>query len=174
MDGLTDVPRIMEGDTPPTDGSAYITVTDPKDLKPDTIEDRTDAHLERIAKGVILGTENYQKTRKIKSELEQRVIKKIGTKGKLITDKLFELIEGVYIEESYKGGKRRIYKSPPNLAAIKIALETVIGKPVAKTEHTEEKRGLFTVEHIIKGLATKGYGDKKPVRGTAREKAEGN
>jgi len=164
------IPRIMEGDEPPKEGP-YITVTDPEELE---VEDTTEAHLERIAAGVILGTENYQKNREIKSKLEGKLIKKVGSKGKMITDRLFDLINGVWVEDTRhvkgKKQKRRIYQSPPSLPAIKLALEAVIGKPVAKTEHTEIKSGFTTVELIIKGLADKGYGKRTDtIRGTAKE-----
>jgi hypothetical protein len=119
--------------------------------------DVTDRHLEQMARGFIMGTQSLGRRREIKEELEDKVVKRIGKKGKHLVDKLFELIEGVYTVQAQSGKEMRYYKVPPNLQAIVYALDRVLGKPKAYTEHTEEKRGIILVEHVIKNLAGKPY-----------------
>jgi len=118
--------------------------------------DVSEKHLEKMARGFIMGSQAIGRRREVRQELEDRVIKKIGKKGKYLTDKLFELIEGVYVIDK-RGGKDgrevRYYQVPPNLQAIIYALDRVLGKPVTKTEITEEKKGIMVVEHIIRNLA---------------------
>ena len=124
--------------------------------------DVSDKNLEKMARGFILGTQSVGRRREIRATLEEKVTKKIGAKGKYLTDKLFELIEGVYIEDKRSGGKHgtiRYYKVPPNLQAIIYALDRVLGKPVARTEVNEEKKGVIVIESIIRNLA----GDKPPI-----------
>lgn len=119
--------------------------------------DVSDKHLEKVARGYILGTQKFDNQRALKEKLESRVVKKIGRKGKWLTDKLFELIEGVYIVDK-RGGKEgttiKYYQVPPNLQAIIYALDRVLGKPKVVTEYNENKQGMVLVEHIIKGLVT--------------------
>lgn len=115
--------------------------------------DQTDDYVERLSRGYIMGTQKLQNRREIQDELEEAVVERVGKKGKWIVEKLFELIEGVYVVNKLDKKGVAYYKVPPNLQAIIYALDRVLGKPVAKTEHTEEKRGLLTVEHIIKNLA---------------------
>lgn len=118
--------------------------------------DVSERNIERMARAFIMGTQSIGRRREIRAELEAKVIKKIGRKGKYLSDKLFELIEGVYIIDK-KGGKNgrdiRYYHVPPSLNAIIYALDRVLGKPTQHTEHTEEKKGILLVEHIIKNLA---------------------
>lgn len=118
--------------------------------------DVSDKQVEKMARGFILGSQAIGRRRDIKQKLEDRVVKRIGTKGKYLTDKLFELIEGVYIVDK-RGGTRgqdiRYYQVPPNLNAITYALDRVLGKPAARTEIAEEKKGIMVVESIIRNLA---------------------
>ena len=109
-----------------------------------------------MARGVILGSQAIGRRKEIRAVLEEKVSKKIGRKGKYLTDKLFELIEGVYLMDKQKGGTIKYYQVPPNLNAIIYALDRVLGKPVARSEVSEEKKGVVLVEHIIRNLA----GDK--------------
>jgi len=124
--------------------------------------DVSDKNIDRMARGFILGTQAIGHRREIREILEQKVTKKIGRKGKYLVDKLFELIEGVYIIEKKKDGNAgtsiRYYQVPPSLNAIIYALDRVLGKPKQFTEHSEEKRGIILVEHVIKNLALNPYG----------------
>ena len=118
--------------------------------------DISDRKVEAMARGFIMGSQAIGRRREVRAELENRVVKKIGAKGKVLTDKLFELIEGVAVIDKRGGanGKDiRYYTVPPNLQAIIYALDRVLGKPVVHTEHVEEKRGVMIVESIIRNLA---------------------
>ncbi|MEK6897601.1 MAG: hypothetical protein AABW93_03670 [Nanoarchaeota archaeon] len=110
-------------------------------------------HIERMARGFIMGTQAIGRRKEIREMLEERVTKRIGRKGKYLTDKLFELVDGIYTVQKESGREIRYYKVPPNLAAIVYALDRVLGKPKQFTEHSEEKRGIMVVEHIIRNLA---------------------
>src|SRR3990167_643911 len=119
--------------------------------------DVSEKNVERMARGFIMGSQAIGRRKEVRQQLEDKVIKKIGRKGKYLTDKLFELIEGVYIVDK-RGGKDgrevRYYQVPPNLAAITYALDRVLGKPVARTStENEEKKGVMVVESIIRNLA---------------------
>lgn len=120
--------------------------------------DISDRNIERIAKGFIVGSTAIGKRKEVRDLLEDKVIKRIGKKGKYLTDKLFELIEGVYIAEKdttmSKTGPRMIkyYKVPPNLQAITYALDRVLGKPTQHVESNKQKEGIAVVEQIIKSL----------------------
>lgn len=117
--------------------------------------DVSDKQLEKVARGFILGTQTFDDHKELKAKLETRITKKIGVKGKLLTDKLFELVEGIYIVKKKEDGSTiKYYLQPPNLQAIIYAIDRVLGKPTSRTEHTETKKGVVLVEHIIKGLAT--------------------
>ena len=126
---------------------------------PAELVDVSDKNIERMARGFILGAESFGKRRQLKEKLEKKVTTRIGRKGKWISDKLFELIEGVYIEDSSSGkkGTIRYYKVPPSLPAIVYALDRVLGKPKQQIETTEEKRGIVLVEHVIRNLAASPY-----------------
>jgi len=126
-----------------------------KDLEAVDISGR---NIERMARGFIMGTQAIGRRREVRGILEERVTKRIGRKGKYLVDKLFELIEGVEIIEKMKDGRiDKYYKVAPNLNAIIYALDRVLGKPKQFTEHSEEKRGIILVEHVIKNLAQNPY-----------------
>ena len=116
-------------------------------------------HIENMARGFIMGTQAIGRRKEIREMLEERVTKRIGRKGKYLTDKLFELIDGVYTVQKESGKEIRYYRVPPSLPAIIYALDRVLGKPVARTEVSEEKKGVMIVETIIRNLA----GDKNSV-----------
>ena len=124
------------------------------------VVDISDKQIEKMARGFIMGSQAIGRRREIKQELEERVTKKIGKKGKYLTDKLFELIEGVYVIDK-RGGKDgrevRYYQVPPSLSAIIYALDRVLGKPKQVSEHSEEKKGIILVEHVIRNLANNPY-----------------
>ena len=115
-------------------------------------------HIERMARGFIMGTQAIGRQKEIREMLEERVTKRIGRKGKYLTDKLFELIDGVYTVQKESGKEIRYYKEPPSLSAIIYALDRVLGKPKQFTEHSEEKKGIILVEHVIRNLAVNPYG----------------
>lgn len=120
------------------------------------VEDVSERHVEQMARGFIMGSQAVGRRKEIQQELEERVVKRIGKKGKYLTDKLFELIEGVYIVDK-RGGKNgrevRYYQVPPSLEAIKYALDRVLGKPQQQVAVSEEKKGIMIVEHIIRDLS---------------------
>ena len=113
----------------------------------------TTEHIEKMARGFILGTQSMSRRKDIRVKLEERVTKRIGAKGKYLTDKLFELIDGVYIVDKAGGREVRYYKVPPNLSAIVYSLDRVLGKPKQHVEKEESKKGIYVVEHIIRNLA---------------------
>ena len=137
--------------------------------------DASDRAVERMARGFIAGSQAFGKRKALKEKFEEKVTKRIGMKGKMLMDKLFELAEGVSIVDKHSGkdGRTiRYYTVPPNLNAIIYMLDRVMGKPKQQTEHTEEKRGLLTVEHVIRNLAsssqqkkTNGNGDGENIIG---------
>lgn len=120
-------------------------------------------HLEQVARGYYLGRTSYNRNQELKRKLEDKVVGRIGRKGKLITDKLFELIEGVYVAKEVtftdkKTGRKRVreiryYQAPPDLKAIIYALDRVLGKPDQHVTHQDENEGLKTVSEIVKSLA---------------------
>ena len=124
--------------------------------RPLKIVDTTDQAVERAARGFILGSDRQGKHREVRQKLEDQVVKRIGHKGKYLTDKLFELIEGIYVIEKHKVAgmpEIRYYKTPPNLQAITYALDRVLGKPTLSVPENRQKQGITLVESIIKDLA---------------------
>jgi len=120
------------------------------------VVDVSDKHVESMARGFIMGSQAIGRRKEVRELLEDKVVKRIGRKGKYITDKLFDLIEGVYITTTTNPGPNdpiRYYQRPPNLQAIMYALDRVLGKPAQHTEHIEEKRGVMVIESIIRNLA---------------------
>jgi hypothetical protein len=130
-------------------------------LKELEVVDVSDKNVEKIARGYILGSKAIGRRKEVRQQLEERVIKRIGRKGKHLTDKLFELIEGVYIisKDDKKGIK--YYQVPPNLQAIIYALDRVLGKPAVKSKDSEERKGIMVVESIIRNLAGGGSIEEK-------------
>jgi len=122
--------------------------------------DVSERHIEQMARGFIMGSQAIGRRKEIRELLEEKVTKKIGAKGKYLTDKLFELIEGVYIVDK-RGGKNgrdvRYYQVPPNLNAITYALDRVLGKPKVQIEQSQESKGIILVEHVIRNLANNPY-----------------
>lgn len=142
------------------------------------VEDVSDKKVEAMARGYILGTKAIGRRRDIRAHLEDKITKKIGQKGKYLVDQLFSLIDGVYIvqkTEHIQGMEKvtKFYKQPPSLNAITYALDRVLGKPVQKSIHKEEKRGLILVEHVIKNLATKRDGANTTTNETGEDAGSG-
>ena len=119
-----------------------------------------------------MGSQAIGRRKEIREVLEDKVTKRIGRKGKYLVDKLFELIDGVYTVQKENGKEIRFYKVPPQLNAIVYALDRVLGKPKQFTEHSEEKKGLILVEHVIRNLANNPYA-KNGVRENIRGRKSG-
>lgn len=117
------------------------------------LESVQEQHLEKMARGYLMGANTIGKRKDVRDKLEMRVVQKIGRKGKYLVDKLFELIEGVYIVTSDKKDAMRYYKQPPNLAAIMYALDRALGKPGSAEKDNPESQGTTTIEQIIKKFA---------------------
>src|SRR3990167_3486538 len=87
------------------------------------VVDVSDKKIEQMARGFIMGTQAIGRRKEIREVLEERVTKRIGRKGKYLTDKLFELIDGVYTVQKENEREIRYYKVPPSLNAIIYALD---------------------------------------------------
>lgn len=137
------------------DGQIYVTVDGKKPKKNISMVplDVSQKHIEQMARGFIVGSTSISNNRQIRAKLEEAVTKKIGKKGKFLIDKLFELADGVYVIDKVGGKDVRYYKVPPHFPALVYLVDRVLGKPKAHMEVTEEKRGIYVVEHIIKSLA---------------------
>jgi hypothetical protein len=122
-------------------------------VRPYVPQDVSAQYLDKMARGFIVGTETVSRSRDVRRDLEERVVKRIGRKGKYLVDKIFELIEGVYLVDNVAGKAVRYYKVPPSLPAIVYAMDRVLGKPKQTIDKSEEKRGIMVVEHIIRNLA---------------------
>lgn len=142
--------------TPPVsqNGSGEVIILSKDSVRPYVPKDPSVAYLDQIARNFIVGNETISRSRDVRRDLEERVTKRIGRKGKYLVDKIFELIEGIYVVDNVAGKAVRYYKTPPNLSAIIYALDRVLGKPKQTVDKTEEKKGIYVVEHIIKTLAT--------------------
>lgn len=128
------------------------------------VVDVSDKKIEAMARGFIMGSQAIGRRKEIRELLDEKVTKKIGKKGKYLTDKLFELIEGVYVVDK-RGGKDgreiRYYQVPPSLNAITYALDRVLGKPKQAIETSQESKGIILVEHVIRNLAGNPYKNAK-------------
>lgn len=136
--------------------------------------DVSDKKIEQMARGFIMGNKAIGRRKEVREELEDRVTKRIGKKGKYLTDKLFELIDGVYTVQKESGKEIRYYKVPPNLTAIIYALDRVLGKPKQHIEKSEEKKGIILVEHVIRNLASNPYKKMNHENGTGKNNVGGN
>lgn len=155
----TKAPIIKEGDTVREENGVQVIEVGDVPAPASTqhvVVDVSERNIERMARGFIMGTESLGRRKEIRERLEERVTKRIGGKGKYLVDKLFELIDGVYIIDKAGGKEIRYYKVPPNLTAIIYALDRVLGKPKQHIEKKEEKKGIYVVETIIRNLATPG------------------
>ena len=139
------------------------------------VVDISDKKVEAMARGFILGSQAIGRRKEIRELLDEKVTKKIGKKGKYLTDKLFELIEGVYVVDK-RGGKDgreiRYYQVPPSLNAITYALDRVLGKPKQAIETSQESKGIILVEHVIRNLANNPYkndGKRRIENGVGRD-----
>ena|SRR3990167_838073 len=95
--------------------------------------DVSESQINKAAHGYFIGSTAVGRRKDIRRLLENRVVNTIGKKGKYLVDKLFELVEGIYIVDRsspHKGKEEiRYYKVPPSLPAIIYALDRVLGKP---------------------------------------------
>jgi hypothetical protein len=114
--------------------------------------------IRRTARKYREGKASARKRQELQKKLEEQVTGRIGDAGTLITDRLFELIDGAYIIQRMDGKQIRFYKTPPNLKAIMYALDRVLGHPTQPIEQNRENQeGINTIEKIIKSLATRPY-----------------
>lgn len=132
------------------------------------VEDVSDQRMEKVARGYFVGNKAIGRRKDIRAVLENKVVGRIGKQGKLLSDKLFELIEGVYMVDKINQvqGKEEIkyYKTPPNLNAIIYAIDRVLGKP--KQFSTQVN---FSLSQLLSPAGTK----QEPHEPTAREVVEG-
>lgn len=94
----------------------------------------SDQSLEKMARAWMVGDKVIGRQKDVRKVLEDKVVGRIGRKGKYLVDKLFELVEGVSVVTRVKkidGGFEEYvaYKRPPDLQAIVYALDRVLGKP---------------------------------------------
>ncbi|MDZ4210034.1 MAG: hypothetical protein U1C56_02540 [Candidatus Curtissbacteria bacterium] len=148
MSKKNEIPKLTEEEI-----AAGITIEQPKVVEIEAV-DISEKALEEIARGYILGTTAIGRRKEVRELLEQKVVGKIGKKGKYITDKLFELIDGVNIIQTINGQKISYYKVPPSLPAIIYALDRVLGKPETAKPEDKAREGIKVVESIIRNLAT--------------------
>ena len=124
-------------------------------------DDSQESHLKRVAQGYFANKNRVKTNMEIKAKIESQVVKAIGNEGKYLTDKLFELIEGVYIvrdivqdPKTKKIKSFKYYKEKPDLKAITYALDRVLGKPGEDGNYGGEKgEGLSMMSEMLKNLA---------------------
>lgn len=152
-----------------------VTTYEPGELMDETPAEVYSQDVEKEAKNFLLGKNALSNKKKLRANLESKVIGRIGRQGSHLVDKLFELVDGIYMLDKNKGlnGRDiRYYRVPPNLEAIKYAIDRVLGKPTQHVEQSEEKSGIITVEHVIKKLADNPYGRIKETRPAAESAGE--
>lgn len=96
--------------------------------------DLSNQNIEKMARGYFTGKQAIGRKKDIRKVLEDKVVGKIGAKGKFLVEKLFELIEGVQVvgkgyEEVNGIKEQKVYIRPPDLNAIIYALDRVLGRP---------------------------------------------
>lgn len=67
-----------------------------------------------------------------------RAEKRIADKLPDLIDRMFELSEGVLVEEIDREGTPRIYQRPPDYKAISYLVDRIMGKPTERHELTGE------------------------------------
>jgi len=131
--------------------------------------DVSDQRIERFARGYFVGKHAIGRRKDVRKVLEDKVVGKIGRKGKYLVDKLFELIEGVSIVEKMNtvngNSEIRYYKTPPNLNAIIYALDRVLGKPKQMNVQAN-----FSLSQLLIGNTQSTNGEFRP--GNNKEDAE--
>ena len=135
--------------------------------------DATERHINQIAHGFIMGSQSLKSNADVRRKLEERVTKRIGTKGKFLVDRLFELAAGVYVLDKVAGKEVRYYKVPPDFRALVYLLDRVLGKPKQTMETSDAKKGIYVVESIIKNLATPGQPPVIGVKSRVAEQSDG-
>ena len=81
------------------------------------------------------GAGRPRKSEKHKGQIA-KAEKRIADKLPEIADRLIELALGVWVEERDEEGVRNVYREPPDLKAVNIALERIMGKPRQAVEHS--------------------------------------
>jgi hypothetical protein len=117
-------------------------------MQTDEQQPETTLELE-LEKILFSGAKNNDRVGKVEALLNR----KIAGKTKWLFEKAIELAEGIWVIKDDDPLKIKYYKRPPDLEAIKYLMDRLLGKPIARVEKKEEKRGVILVEHIIRGLA---------------------
>lgn len=84
-----------------------------------------------------------------------RAEKRIADRLPELVDRLFELAEGVRVEELSLDGKSNVYQRPPDFKAASYLLDRILGKPTQAVEAEVETDGRLriVVEYDDRGLA---------------------
>jgi hypothetical protein len=115
--------------------------------------DVSDPKIEQMAKDFISGKQvtAIGTGKDVRKVLEDKVIGRIGKKGKFLTDKLFEHINGYWvatrIDDDGEVKNVRAYKKEPSLQALVYALNRVLGAPVTKEVKTSVS---FSLSALLK------------------------
>lgn len=114
------------------------------------VADLSKEKVDEITNMYFVGDRAVGNRNEVRKLLEEHVIGNIGEKGKLLTDKLFELVEGIWQISSIQNvngfEKVKAYRQPPNLNAIIYALDRVLGKP-----KQIEVKATFSLSKLLKG-----------------------
>ena len=97
--------------------------------------DISDERATKIADAYFIGDKAVGRRKDIRELFEQKITGAVGKKGKYLTNKLFELVEGVWVVDKFgpHGEVLKVYKQKPDLAAIVYAIDRVLGKPTQKS-----------------------------------------
>lgn len=89
------------------------------------------------------------------SRVEKMTTKKIALKTKFLIDQAFELAAGIYVLDERDPSKTKYYRKAPQLDAIIYLMDRLLGKPVARSENTQDKakKGVAELQSIIMNLA---------------------
>lgn len=79
--------------------------------------------------------------------------KQIGDRLPLLIDKLFELAEGVTVQERDSTGKTRVYERPPDFKAASYLVDRVMGKPKQAVEASGPDGGALLIRVVYDDLS---------------------
>lgn len=111
--------------------------------------------VDKRATDAIIELASTNKHQAYKEKIANKVDRQIGKKATTLVETAMELAQGITVAEEDEEGGVKYYTKAPNLNAIIYLLDRLMGKPVAKQEIKEEKKGIFIIEHMIKQLADK-------------------
>jgi len=72
--------------------------------------------------------------------------KRIADRLPMLIDRMFELSEGVLVEEIDRDGTPRIYQRPPDYKAIEYLVNRIMGKPTERQEVSQD--GGLTIQVV--------------------------